>query len=152
MNRHSLICGLFGIAFGAVFAAAGFNQYDVIHRMLLLENLEPALTMASSVGTAMAMLWLLERRGWKTPLGGRLELRRWNVERKHVWGGMVFGTGWAITGACPGTASTMLGGGSVLGIVLVAGMIAGIALRDVIVTTPQAAPALVEDPAAASHV
>jgi uncharacterized membrane protein YedE/YeeE len=72
------------------------------------------------------------------------------VERSHIWGGIVFGTGWAITGACPGTASTTLGAGSVMGIVLVAGMIAGIALRDLVVhlatrprptTTPSDAPA-----------
>ncbi len=145
MSRLSMICGLFGLAFGAVFSAAGFNRYDVIHRMLLLENLEPGLTMASAVGTAFLILWGLERRGLQTPLGGRLELRRWDVERKHVFGGIVFGTGWAITGACPGTASTMIGGGSVLGIVLAVGIVTGIALHDAVVTTPQATPALMHD-------
>lgn len=130
MNRLHLTCALFGLAFGAVFAAAGFNQYDVIHRMLLLEDAGGFLTMGSAVGTAMLLLWWLERRRWQTTIGGPLALRRWNVERKHFWGGIVFGTGWAITGACPGTASTTLGAGSVMGIVLVIGMIAGIALRD----------------------
>ena len=149
MSRLSLICGLFGLAFGAVFAAAGFNQYDVIHQMLLLENLEPGLTMGSAVGTAFVILRVLERRRWQTPLGGRLKLRRGEIERKHVLGGMVFGTGWAITGACPGTASTMIGGGSLMGIVLAAGLVAGIALRDVVVQTPQSAPLPVPDPAAA---
>ena len=146
MSRLSLVCGLFGLGFGAVFAAAGFNQYDVIHEMLLLRNLEPGLTMASAVGTAFLILRVLEHRKWRTPLGGPMHLRRWDVERKHVLGGMVFGTGWAITGACPGTASTMIGGGSVLGIVLAVGVVAGITLRDMIVTTPQAAPVAVADP------
>ena len=72
-------------------------------------------------------------------MGGNLELRRWNVESKHLWGGIVFGTGWAITGACPGTASTTLGAGSLMGIVLVAGMITGIALRDLTVREPRPA-------------
>jgi len=121
VNRLHLTCALFGLPFGAVFSAAGFNQYDTIHRMLLLEDAGPFLTMASAVGTAMGLLWWLERRRWRTTMGGSLELRRWNVEGKHVWGGIVFGTGWAITGACPGTASTTLGAGSLMGIVLVAG-------------------------------
>lgn len=133
MTRLSGMYLLFGLAFGFVFAAAGFNQYDVIHRMLLLEDIEPFLTMGSAVGTAMLILWVGERRGWRTPIGGHLSLRRSPVERKHVLGGAVFGVGWAITGACPGTASTTLGGGSVMGIVLVAGMIAGIAARDLVV-------------------
>ncbi len=139
MNRPHLTCALFGLAFGAVFSAAGFNQYDTIHRMLLLEDAGPFLTMASAVGTAMVLLWWLERRRWRTTMGGSLELRRWNVEGKHVWGGIVFGTGWAITGACPGTASTALGAGSLMGIVLVVGMIAGIALRDITVREPRPA-------------
>lgn len=150
MSRLNVTCGLFGLAFGAVFAGAGFNQYDVIHRMLLLRDAGPFLTMASAVGTAMLVLWWLERRRVQTLIGGPLALRRWSVERSHLWGGIVFGTGWAITGACPGTASTTLGAGSVMGIVLVAGMIAGIALRDLVVhlatrprpaTTPSDAPA-----------
>lgn len=42
----------------------------------------------------------------------------------------------AITGTCP--ASTMIGGGSVLGIVLAVGIVIGIAARDALVDTPQA--------------
>jgi len=132
VSRLHAVCAVFGIAFGSVFAAAGFNQYDTIHQMLLLEDLEPFLVMGSAVATAMSVLWLLERRRWRTPLGGALELRRWAIERKHILGGVVFGTGWAITGACPGTAATTLGAGSVMGIVLIVGMVAGIALRDAV--------------------
>ncbi len=133
MTRLSAVCGLFGVGFGFLFAAAGLNQYDVIHEMLLLENFAPFLIMGSAMVTALPILWLLERRRWRTPLGGALSLRRWSVEPKHIWGGIVFGTGWAITGACPGTASTALGAGSLLGIVLIGGIIAGIAARDAIV-------------------
>ncbi len=130
VNRVNLICGLFGAAFGFVFAAAGLNQYDVIHQMLLLQDFAPFLIMASVMATALPILWTLERRRWRTPLGGDLALRRWAVEPKQVWGGVVFGTGWAITGACPGMASTTLGSGSLLGVVLVIGIVAGIAQRD----------------------
>lgn len=138
MNRLSGVYLLFGLAFGLVFAAAGFNQYDVIHSMLLLRDAGPFLVMGSAVATAMGILWVFERRHFRTMLGGPLQLRRWAVERRHVYGGVVFGAGWAITGACPGTAATTLVAGSVMGIVLVAGMIAGIALRDVVATRQEA--------------
>ena len=130
MNRLNSVSGLFGIAFGFLFASAGLNQYDVIHGMLLLENFEPFLIMASAMATALPILWVLERRNWTTPIGGPLKLRRWPVGREHVFGGLIFGAGWAITGACPGTASTTLGSGSLPGIALIIGMVAGIALRD----------------------
>jgi hypothetical protein len=130
MNRLNSASGLFGIAFGFLFASAGLNQYDVIHAMLLLENFEPFLIMASAMATALPVLWVLERRKWTTLIGGPLKLRRWPIGREHVVGGVIFGTGWAITGACPGSASTTLGAGSLPGIALIVGMVAGIALRD----------------------
>lgn len=145
MNRLSAVCGLFGLAFGFLFAAAGLNQYDIIHQMLLLKNFAPFLIMGSAMGTTLPIRWLLERRRWHTPLGGAMTLRRWSAEPKHVWGGVIFGTGWAITGACPGTASTALGAGSLVGIVLIAGIVAGIALRDAVaerqeIPTPEPLP------------
>lgn len=143
MNRLNLVCSLFGLAFGFLFAAAGLNQYDVIHSMLLLENFEPFLIMGSAMGTALPVLWILEKRGWHTPLGGPLALTRWQFERKHIGGGIVFGTGWAITGACPGTISTTLGAGSLLGAVLMAGALAGIVAQDTVTrkrTPPQSQP------------
>jgi hypothetical protein len=47
----------------------------------------------------------------------------------------VFGTGWAITDACSGTITAMTGTGSLLGFVLLAGVIVGITLRDTMVDT-----------------
>jgi uncharacterized membrane protein YedE/YeeE len=79
------------------------------------------------------MLWLLEARGWVTPLGGRVSLVRWKIDRDRVLGGVVFGVGWAMTGACPGTTSTMVAAGSLLGVVTLAGILAGIYLRDTVV-------------------
>jgi uncharacterized membrane protein YedE/YeeE len=52
------------------------------------------------------------------------------VERRHIAGSIVFGTGWAITGACPGPALAMLASGHVLGGVVVAGLFVGLLLRD----------------------
>ncbi|MBA2752869.1 MAG: YeeE/YedE family protein [Chloroflexia bacterium] len=138
-DRLSLICALFGAALGAVFAAAGFNRYDVIHPMLLLQDIAPFLVMGSAIATVLPILRLLERRRWRAPHGGPLVLRRWDSEAKHVRGGIVFGAGWAITGACPGTAATDLGSGRLLGIVLGIVFVAGIALRDLAVR-PRPAP------------
>ena len=132
MNRLYAACLLFGAAFGFLFSAAGFNQYDVIHDMLLLRRPDPFFVMGSAMAVALPLLWVLERRRWRTPLGGPLQLRRWAVEPKQVLGGVVFGVGWAVTGACPGTISGMLATGSLLGVVPLAGLLTGIVLRDLI--------------------
>jgi uncharacterized protein len=130
VNRLNGAALLFGAAFGFLFAAAGFNQYDIVHRTLLLQYLDPFFVMASAVATAMLLLWWFERRRLRTVMGGPLELRRWTFERKQFYGGMIFGVGWAVTGACPGTVSAMIAAGSLLGFVTLGGIVVGIYLRD----------------------
>ena len=136
MSRLNAVSLFFGPTFGFLFCAAGFTQYDVIHRMLLLQNAAPYLVMASAVATALPVLWLLERLGWHTPLGGKLQPRRVPIERRHVLGGTVFGAGWALTGACPGTVSGMIGTGGLMGFVTLAGILVGIAARDRVAERP----------------
>ena len=122
-----------GTAFGFLIAAARLNDYDVIHDMLLFREPDVFLMMGAAVAVAAPLLWLLERRHWRTPLGGALELDRGPVERRHVWGSVLFGAGWAITGACPGTALAMPAAGVLFGLPVLAGLFAGVLLRELAV-------------------
>ena len=82
MNRLGF---LVGIAFGLAIAGAGLHEYDTIHDMLLLWDIHVYLILASGVGTAMPLLWLMQRRRVKTPLGGTIELYNAKVEKKNFW-------------------------------------------------------------------
>ncbi|MBI4280497.1 MAG: YeeE/YedE family protein [Armatimonadetes bacterium] len=137
---------LIGAGFGFAIAATRLSDYDVIHNMLLLREPDVFLLMASAIGTAMPLLWLLQRRGWKTALGGPLKLNYSKVERKHITGGILLGTGWAAAGTCPGPALAMTVGGTTLGLVVMVGLTAGLFLRDAVavrdaqVAAPSGAP------------
>jgi uncharacterized membrane protein YedE/YeeE len=124
---------LFGAAFGAVITAGRMNEYNVIHNGLRLTNLYMFFAMGSAIAVSMPLLYLLRRRGWATPLGGSLDLSTSPIERKHVLGGLVFGTGWAVAGTCPAPALAMAGSGGLLGLIVVAGIFFGLHLRDVVV-------------------
>ena len=119
MNRLGF---LVGIAFGFAIAGAGLHEYDTIHGMLLLRDIHVYLILASGVGTAMPLLWLMQRRRVKTPLGGTIELYNAKVEKKNVFGGMTFGTGWAVAGTCPAPAIAMATGGGFLAVFVIAGL------------------------------
>jgi uncharacterized membrane protein YedE/YeeE len=119
-----------GTAFGFLITAAGLSDYNVIHDMLLLREFDVYLLMASAVGTAAPLLYLLKRLQWKTPSGETMALRRAPVQRRNVLGAVVFGTGWAIAGTCPGPAIAMTAGGGVLGAVVMAGLVSGVFLFD----------------------
>ncbi len=120
----------FGAAFGFVITAAGLNNYDVIHRMLLLQELEVYLIMASAVAVAAPLLWVLEHWHFKTALGGPLIIERGPVRRDNVLGAAVFGAGWALAGACPGPAIGMAVAGSVPALAVMGGLMTGVLARD----------------------
>ena len=113
---------LVGIAFGFAIAGAGLHEYDTIHGMLLLRDIHIYLILASGVGTAMPLLWLMQRRRVKTPLGGTIELYNAKVEKKNVFAGMTFGTGWAVAGTCPASVIPMATGGGFLAVFVIASL------------------------------
>ncbi len=93
---------LFGMLFGGLLAGANLHEYDTIHAMLALEEIDVYLLMASAIAVSAPLLWLLERRGYSTAFGGALSLRRSRPRKHHVQGGVLFGLGWAIAGHLPG--------------------------------------------------
>jgi uncharacterized membrane protein YedE/YeeE len=120
----------FGAGFGFFIAAGRLNEYNVIHNGLRLQDGYMFAVMGSAVLVAMAVLWLLSGRGLVTRWGGPLELRRQSIERRHVLGGIVFGTGWAVAGTCPAPALTMIGAGGLLGVVVMLGLFSGLLLHE----------------------
>lgn len=135
-----------GLAFGFVLAAARLNEYDVIHNMLLLRDFEPFLLMGSAVATAAPLLWLMRRRGWRTRFGGIFEPKQGQVERKHVLGAVVFGSGWAISASCPGPLIAMTAGGALLGLPVMLGLFGGLHLRDLVAQRPRGGATSAEPP------
>ncbi len=65
-------------------------------------------------------------------MAGELNLNRVPNEKKHVYGGAIFGAGWAAAGTCPGPAIGMTASGGLLGLVVMAGLGSGIILRNLV--------------------
>ncbi len=78
---------IFGMLFGGVLAASNLHEYDTIHSMLRLDEIDVYLFMASAIAVSAPLLWLLERRGVNTPFGGEMSLSRSMPERHHIKGG-----------------------------------------------------------------
>ncbi|MFA9428760.1 DUF6691 family protein [Egicoccus sp. AB-alg2] len=121
---------LLGLVFGAALWLSGMADYDVIHRGLLFQEAHLYLMMVASIGTAAPLLWLLERRRWRTPFGGPLRIGREQPQAKHVKGGLTFGVGWAVAGTCPGAVAAMVAGGRLNGLWVMLGIGVGVLVRD----------------------
>jgi hypothetical protein len=113
-----------GAAFGFVLSRAGVTDYDTIAAMFRLADIHLFGVIGSAIASAALGLWLV-RRGGRTLTGAPLELRRKPWSRGAVRGGLVFGAGWALSGACPGSALVQVGEGKVVALVTVAGILVG---------------------------
>ncbi|MEY4158523.1 MAG: hypothetical protein RL743_1018 [Actinomycetota bacterium] len=129
-TAHKVLGLLFGAGFGFVLAAANLHEYDTIHKMLRLEEIDVFLLMGGAIGTSLPLLWWLERRRANTVIGGPLLLSRSKPRREHVVGGALFGVGWAVSGTCPAPALVMLVSGAGLAAVTITGLFVGLNLRD----------------------
>jgi uncharacterized membrane protein YedE/YeeE len=124
---------LAGLTVGAVFGVAlswtGMSSPEVIRGALLFEDSYLFLMFASAVATAFVGLRLLRAARARAVLTG--EPVGWSVappERRHVVGSLMFGTGWAISGACPGPIATQLGQGVAWSLFTLAGVVVGVAI------------------------
>ena len=113
----------FGTAFGFVLARNGAADFDAMLEMFLFRDFHLfGLAMVSTVLVALGLAAVRRSRG---------ERVRWTprpIHRGSVLGAVVFGVGWSVSGACPGTALVQLGEGHLIALATVAGIFAGNAL------------------------
>ena len=116
---------LFGIFFGFVLSRSGASDYNFIHQMFTGENLKLALLMGTAIVTGAIGMIILKRAGNKDIKGDQIKISKKPLNKYTVIGGAIFGLGWAITGACPGTVLAQVGEGKLLGLFTLLGMIFG---------------------------
>lgn len=118
-----------GAVFGVTLSWTGLVSPEVIRAGLLFESAYLILVFAAALTTAFAGLALLRRRAPRAPLTGeRVEWETLRPERRHVVGGVLFGTGWALAGACPGPIAAQVGQGIAWGVPTMVGLVAGLVL------------------------
>lgn len=104
MNRKSLIpFFLLGLFFGIVLTQSEALSWYRIQEMFLFHSFHMYGILGSAVGLGV-IFFRLVRAGRIRSFGGQLltpetKDKRW---KRNVFGGFLFGVGWALTGACPG--------------------------------------------------
>jgi uncharacterized membrane protein YedE/YeeE len=118
-----------GVVFGVVLSWSGMTSPEVIRSALLFEDSYLFLFFASAVFVATAGQALLRRAGVRALVtGAPVTWARERVERRHIYGSLVFGLGWGVSGACPGPIMTQVGQGIAWGLFLLAGVLTGVYL------------------------
>jgi uncharacterized membrane protein YedE/YeeE len=117
LYKHAIF-GAFGLVMGFSLSRIGFADFGEVHRMFTLVDPRLLLTFAGAVALAMGAFLVF-------PAGRRRGLARKPVHKGTVIGGILFGTGWAVTGACPSIGLVQLGEGHLVAAFTIVGIMVG---------------------------
>lgn len=109
---HQIKYLIVGIAFGIIFVKAEIISWFRIQEMFRLQSFHMYGVIGSAVVVGIISVWLIKRFNIKTIYGEKIEFHTKTFNKGQIFGGMIFGLGWAITGACPGPLYAQIGIGA----------------------------------------
>lgn len=114
-----------GIIFGIVFVKAEIVSWYRIQEMFRLQSFHMYGIIGSAVVVGLISVWLIRRFKIKTMYGEDIVIVEKPFNKGVIYGGLMFGIGWAITGACPGPLFAQVGTGASVVLVTVLSAILG---------------------------
>jgi len=126
---------LAGIVFGIVLSKSEVISWYRIYEMFHFQSFHMYGVIGSAVVVGIISVLIAKKNNLKTMYGEALDLqpKKKSVYR-YLLGGIIFGMGWALTGACPGPMFILLGKGiTVMIVVILSGILGTLAygvLRD----------------------
>ena len=116
---------IIGIAFGVVFVKAEIISWFRIQEMFRFQSFHMYGVIGSAVVVGMISVLLIRRFNIKTIEGETVIINSKTFNKGQIYGGLLFGFGWAITGACPGPLFAQIGNGASVVLVTLLSAIAG---------------------------
>lgn len=121
-NLKYLIVGIF---FGIVFVKAEIISWFRIQEMFHLQSFFMYGVIGSAVAVGVVSVFIIKKFNIKTLQGEKIEIQPKTFNKGQIYGGLMFGFGWAITGACPGPLFAQIGTGATVIIITLLSAIAG---------------------------
>lgn len=122
---HNLKYLLVGIAFGIIFVKAEIISWFRIQEMFRLQSFHMYGVIGSAVLVGVISVFLIKRFDIRTIYGEPIRISSKEFNKGQIYGGLLFGFGWALTGACPGPLFAQIGTGATVIIVTLLSAIAG---------------------------
>ncbi|MFN2124080.1 MAG: DUF6691 family protein [Candidatus Promineifilaceae bacterium] len=114
VNIRALIIGVF---FGIVLVKGEVVSWYQIQAMFRFESFHMYGIIGSAVVVGAISLFILKRLNMHSIDGDDLVIKKKKLDKGTIIGGIIFGLGWAITGACPAPIYAQVGSGTWLAIV-----------------------------------
>lgn len=114
-----------GIIFGIVFVKAEIISWFRIQEMFRLQSFHMYGVIGTAVVVAAISVWLIKKFNVKTIYGEKIEFHRKKFNKGQIYGALLFGLGWALTGSCPGPLFAQVGSGVTVMLVAILSALAG---------------------------
>ena len=121
-----------GLIFGYILGRGGVAEFSHVKGMFLLEDFHMYGVLGTAVPLAGLLIVWMEKRKVKSVDGEPINVPRRRRHPGNLPGGVLFGAGWALTGACPGTSLVQVATGHLLAFATVAGILVGVGFYPVI--------------------
>ena len=100
-----------GAIFGIVFVKAEIISWFRIQEMFRFESFHMYGVIGTAVVVGMISVQIIKARKAKSMEGEEIVIHDKEFNKGQIYGGLIFGLGWAITGACPGPLFAQMGAG-----------------------------------------
>jgi len=100
-----------GVLFGIVLVKSEVISWFRIQEMFRFQAFHMYGVIGSAVVVGMISVWLIKRFNLRSVNGEPIVIPKKEFTWGNVYGGLIFGLGWAITGACPGPLFALIGSG-----------------------------------------
>ncbi len=114
-----------GVWFGILLVKSEVISWFRIQEMFRLQSFHMYGVLGSAVCTGIIAVWLIKKFNIKTVTGQSIVLPQKQFNRGQIYGGLLFGFGWALTGACPGPLFALAGTGATVITIVLLSAIAG---------------------------
>ena len=114
-----------GLIFGIFLVKSEVVSWFRIQEMFQLKSFHMYGVIGSAVVVGIISIFLIKKFKVKSIEGEEIKLESKKFNKGQIYGGLTFGLGWAITGACPGPLFAQIGTGASVIIVTLLSAIAG---------------------------
>ncbi len=124
---------IIGIFFGIVMYKSEAASWFRIYEMFQFQSFHMYGIMGSAVLLGAIGIWLIKKNKMKSVFGEPIEFTpKEKGFTRYIAGGLIFGLGWALAGACPGPIYTLIGAGYLPILVVFIGALLGTFLYGVV--------------------
>lgn len=115
-----------GIFFGIILVKSEVISWFRIQEMFRFQSFHMFGVIGMAVMVGVISVQLIKRFQIRTVSGQKIDLTPKTFTKGNIIGGLLFGLGWALTGACPGPIYALIGSGYLVFIVVLISAVLGV--------------------------